>query len=92
MREIKITMLCRSLAGHDKGKVFAVLGEEGEYLLIADGRGRNAERPKRKKKKHVQIIVHLPEAAAEAAAAAEQDADIRKLLKVYKQENDNRRS
>lgn len=92
MREMKITMLARSLAGHDKGKVFAVLGEEGEYLLIADGRGRTAGKPKRKKRKHVQIIVHLPEEAGAIAAGAQQDADIRKLLKVYKQENDNRRS
>ena len=92
MRDMKITMLARSLAGHDKGKVFAVLGEEGEYLLIADGKGRTVLSPKRKKRKHVQLIVHLPGEAGAIAAEAQQDADIRKLLKAYKQENDNRRS
>ena len=92
MREMKITMLARSLAGHDKGKVFAVLGEEGEYLLIADGKGRTAGRPKRKKRKHVQVITQLSGEVGAIAASAQQDADIRKLLKAYKQENDNRRS
>ena len=92
MTEMKITMLARSLAGHDKGKVFAVLGEDGDYLLIADGKGRTAVKPKRKTRKHVQIITHLPGEAGAMTASAQLDADIRKLLKAYKQENDNRRS
>lgn len=31
-----------------------VLREEGEYLLLADGKCRRAERPKRKKRKHTR--------------------------------------
>lgn len=44
-----------SLAGHDKGEYFIVIDAEEEYVLLADGRCRTAEKPKRKKKKHVQI-------------------------------------
>ncbi|MDR3085803.1 MAG: KOW domain-containing RNA-binding protein [Christensenellaceae bacterium] len=43
-------------AGRDKGKLFIVVGLEAEtgYALIADGRSRRMERPKRKKVKHLQ--------------------------------------
>ena len=43
-------------AGRDKGRRFAVIGTEGtEYVLLADGRLRKAEKPKRKKLKHVRF-------------------------------------
>jgi ribosomal protein L14E/L6E/L27E len=44
-----------SLAGHDKGKLFAILGCENEnYVFIADGRQRKAQKPKKKKVKHLK--------------------------------------
>ena len=42
-----------SLAGRDKGKLFYVMDVEEGYVLIADGKGRKLENPKRKKLKHV---------------------------------------
>ena len=42
-----------STAGRDKGKLFFVLGTEEDFLLLADGKTRRLERPKRKKRKHV---------------------------------------
>lgn len=44
-----------SLNGRDEGKHFFVLGIEDEYVLLADGKGRRIEKPKRKKLKHVQF-------------------------------------
>ena len=51
--EIAASNIVRSVAGRDQGKLFIVLAVEGEYLLLADGKGRKAESPKRKKRKHV---------------------------------------
>ncbi len=45
-----------STAGHDKGTVFCVLDEDGQYLLLADGRKRKVQKPKRKKIKHIELI------------------------------------
>ncbi|MCM1568012.1 MAG: hypothetical protein NC081_01045 [Roseburia sp.] len=45
-----------SKAGHDKQKLYVVLREEGEYVLLCDGRIRTLAKPKKKKKKHIQII------------------------------------
>jgi len=44
-----------SLNGRDAGKRFIVVGTDGEYSLIADGKGRRYERPKRKKNKHLKF-------------------------------------
>ena len=41
--------IVKSTAGRDKGKYFFVLAEEEEFLLLADGKTRKLERPKRKK-------------------------------------------
>ena len=45
-----------SLAGRDKGKYFYVMDVEENYVLIADGKGRKLENPKRKKLKHVRRV------------------------------------
>lgn len=44
----------RSLAGHDKDHYYIILSVEGEQLVLADGRTRTQEKPKRKNKKHIQ--------------------------------------
>ncbi len=54
--EIAKSDIVRSDAGRDQGKLFIVLAVEGEYLLLADGKGRKAESPKRKKRKHVLFV------------------------------------
>ena len=45
--------IVKSIAGRDKGKFFFVMDTEGEYLLLADGKIRRLESPKRKKRRHV---------------------------------------
>ncbi len=49
-------MFATSLAGHDKGQIYVIIKEEDEYVYLADGHIRKVEKPKKKKKKHVQII------------------------------------
>lgn len=43
-----------SKAGRDKGYFMAVVGAEGENLLVADGKERPLSRPKKKNPKHLQ--------------------------------------
>ena len=44
-----------SLNGRDAGKRFIVTDTEGEYSLLADGKNRRVEKPKRKKNKHLKL-------------------------------------
>lgn len=51
-----------SLAGRDKGKIAAVVDVVDEkYVLIADGRTRKTESPKKKKLKHIRVIAGVDE-------------------------------
>ncbi len=54
--DIARSNIVRSNAGRDKGKLFVVLAVEGEYLLLADGKSRKVESPKRKKRRHVLFV------------------------------------
>ena len=46
----------RSLAGHDKGQLYIIIEETAECFILADGKQKTFENPKKKNKKHVQII------------------------------------
>jgi len=52
---IEIADIVISLNGRDADKRFIVIGTEGEYSLIADGKGRRFEKPKKKKNKHLKF-------------------------------------
>ena len=80
------SLLAKSLCGHDKGKVFLVIREEGDCCYLADGVHRTLEHLKRKKKKHLQMIRHLPQETARAIAGAGQDSDIVYALRLYRKE------
>ena len=54
--DISKSDIIESLAGRDKGKYFYVMDVEDNYVLIADGKGRKLENPKRKKLKHVRRV------------------------------------
>ena len=45
-----------SLAGRDKGNVYLILKEEKNYYWLCDGNKYSKENPKRKNKKHIQLV------------------------------------
>ncbi|MCD7778778.1 MAG: KOW domain-containing RNA-binding protein [Clostridiales bacterium] len=51
-----IGQMVYSKNGRDKGEAFIIVGIEGDYLLLADGKRRKLEKPKRKKMIHVQKV------------------------------------
>jgi hypothetical protein len=48
--------IVQSVAGHDKGELFCVIGVRSPFLLLADGRRRKLAAPKRKKPAHVRFL------------------------------------
>ena len=58
-------MFAVSLAGHDKGRVYFITREEEDFVYLADGKSRGIQNPKKKRKKHLQIIKVKDEALAE---------------------------
>ena len=88
--EYQIGQVVYSKSGHDKGDVQMIIRVEGEYLLLADGKRRKLEKPKRKKKMHVQPTFYVEKdvAAKLQTGAYLLDADIKKALKKYRKVQD----
>ena len=49
-------MFAVSKASHDQGQMYVVLKEEGDSVLLADGRLKTIESTKKKNKKHIQLV------------------------------------
>ena len=55
--EYNISDVVVSTAGRDQGKLFYVIGTDPVYLTLANGKDRTLEKPKRKKRKHIQQVL-----------------------------------
>ena len=55
--DINISDVVVSTAGRDQGKLFYVIGTDPVYLTLANGKDRTLEKPKRKKRKHIQKVL-----------------------------------
>ena len=85
--EIAKSNIVRSDAGRDKGKLFVVLAVEGEYLLLADGKSRKVESPKRKKRRHVLFVAADENRLSEKIKSEEKitDGGLRRALAGYRE-------
>ena len=54
-----------STAGRDQGKLFYVIGTDPVYLTLANGKDRTLEKPKRKKRRHIQKVLRSETRVAE---------------------------
>ena len=67
MVEYKKGYFARSKAGHDKGKTYIIIegtsetGKE-DMVMVSDGELKPIEKPKRKRTKHLQIVLKTDEA------------------------------
>ena len=52
--EIKAGSVVISSAGHDKGRFMLVVGADGGKILVADGKERRLDTPKKKNIKHIR--------------------------------------
>ena len=55
--DINISDVVVSIAGRDSGEWFYVIAEDPIYLFLANGKDRSLDKPKRKKRKHVQKVL-----------------------------------
>ena len=55
--DITLSDVVVSTAGRDTGEWFYVINEDQTYLFLANGKDRPLDKPKRKKRKHVQKVL-----------------------------------
>ena len=75
-------------AGREKGKLFYVIGTEETYLLLANGKDRSLEKPKRKKEKHTERVLRPGTRVAEKLRSGDKvlDSELRKDLAYFSRE------
>ena len=56
MKTMEKGQVVLSAAGRDAGRLFLVLSVDGGFALIADGRVRKLEAPKRKRLRHLKPV------------------------------------
>ena len=77
--------LAISKSGHDKGRLYVIIREEATDIYLADGKIRTVEKPKRKNKKHIQIIKNLPEEITALLTQTKEfrNEEIKRAIKLY---------
>ena len=56
-----VGQLVTSKAGHDKGSVYVIVAEEGDFVFLSDGGLKLPDKPKKKRRKHIQPINDMAE-------------------------------
>ena len=84
--DFMISDVVRSLAGRDAEELFYVIGTEGDLLLLCDGKHRTLEKPKRKKRRHVQKVLRSETRVAAKLVSGDKvlNSELRKDLAYLK--------
>ena len=84
---IRISDVVVSNAGRDRDQLFYVIGTDGVYTLLANGKDRPLEKPKRKKVKHVSKVLRAETRVAAKLIAGDKvlNSELRKDLALIRQ-------
>ena len=87
--DIIISDVVVSTAGRDQGEWFYVIAEDPIYLFLANGKDRTLEKPKRKKRKHVQKVLRSETRVAEKIRSGNKvlNSELRRDLAFLAREN-----
>lgn len=81
----EIGMLALSKSGHDRNHIYVIIREENEYVYLADGKSKPLEKPKKKSRKHIQIIHKVQEDILEKLLNGKKidNDEIKRAIKLY---------
>ena len=78
-----IGWMASSKAGHDKDKIYIIIEETDKYVWLEDGDIRKTDNPKRKSRKHIQVIKKTVDEQLFANPACVNET-IKRAIKLYK--------
>ena len=86
--DIMISDVIISTAGRDKGNIFYCVGIDENYLLLANGKDRTLEKPKRKKRMHAQKVLRSETRVADKLRAGDKvlNSELRRDLAYLSRE------
>ncbi|MFI3174635.1 MAG: RNA-binding protein [Bacillota bacterium] len=85
--EVEVGQLVYPKCGRDQGCDMVIVQVSEPYVFLADGKKRKLDKPKKKKKIHLQTTHYVDEALGKklSEGAYVLDADLRKMIKQYKE-------
>ena len=63
--DLKTSDLAVSTAGRDQGELYYCVGGDQRFVMLANGKDRTLEKPKRKSRRHVQKVLRSETRVAE---------------------------
>lgn len=76
--------LAVSISGHDKDGIYVIIKEEADWVYLADGKLKPLEKPKKKNRKHIQMIKKLPKEITEVFTQENfRNEEIKRAIKLY---------
>ena len=86
---INVSDVVVSTAGRDAGTWFYVVNEDPVFLFLANGKDRTLDKPKRKKRKHVQKVLRSETRVAEKLRQGDKvlNGELRRDLAFLAREN-----
>ena len=81
-----------SKAGDDKLQLYVIVAEAGDYVFLCDGRLKPVSKPKKKRKKHIQIInTTVEKSLYDRLVSGEtvRDEEIKYAIKNYNESNES---
>ena len=84
--------LAVSRSGHDKDYLYVIIKEEANLVYLADGKLKPIDKPKKKNRKHIQIIKNLPKEITEVFSQQNfRNEEIKRAIKLYQKQTGFRR-
>ena len=85
---LNISDVVVSTAGHDQGEIFYVISTDDQFLYLANGKDRTLDKPKRKKRKHVQKVLRSETRVAQKIASGDKvlNSELRRDLAFHAKE------
>lgn len=77
------TFFAKTKAGHDKNQIYFLLKEDEEYVYLVNGTTKPLEKPKKKNRKHIQLIKNLPIEVTEVMEAGTRNENVKRAIKIY---------
>lgn len=88
MVDYKKGYFAKSLAGHDKGKLYIIIEEKNDssdFVFLSDGELKPMDKPKKKRTKHIQVIKTVDEGIGTIIQKGQElrNEDIKRAIKTY---------
>lgn len=88
MVDYKKGYFAKSLAGHDKGKLYIIIEEKNDssdFVFLSDGELKPMDKPKKKRIKHIQVIKTVDEGIGTIIQKGQElrNEDIKRAIKTY---------